>query len=195
MLARAGVSELEHARLRSRTTAKSWPNGGTADVRWTTWSAPRRRLQGTLPPAVPPPGARAGDSSPSSPPAPFLGDGFANEECGLTTGGGFCVGGIFGLFVCAVVHFVWVRFKERAARKRAGGVTIEAVGLDTAAAVSSTSATSSSAAGGLVTPPPPPPLPERAALPPEWTTVNDAASGRAYYYNTRTGHTQWTRPK
>jgi len=49
--------------------------------------------------------------------------------------------------------------------------------------------------GLAAAPPPPGPPPSGAAvLPPGWTPQVDPASGRTYYYNTKTGESSWTPP-
>jgi len=49
--------------------------------------------------------------------------------------------------------------------------------------------------GGGVPPPPPPPELAPPSLPDPWTAVVDPGSGRTYYYNSKTGETQWTMPQ
>ena len=54
-------------------------------------------------------------------------------------------------------------------------------------------------ARGSVMAPPKPPPPEKAdgaeeELPEGWTAMPDEETGRKYYYNTKTGDTQWKKP-
>ena len=48
--------------------------------------------------------------------------------------------------------------------------------------------------GATEPPPPPPPAAQVAALPSDWTPQLDPATQKTYYYNTKTGATQWVPP-
>jgi len=77
------------------------------------------------------------------------------------------------LLIAAGGAFVYMKMKKEAAAK--------------AAAKGGTPTYNSSTAA-----PPPPPVAD--ALPPGWTEQKDPTTGTAYYYNSNTGESSWTRP-
>jgi len=97
------------------------------------------------------------------------------EECeGLSTGGGFCIGVMFGI-ACIAAGYYYLKYRKNPKKPR-GSIRLNEEGAVVGVP------------GGAVPPPP------SEALPSGWTAVADPATGRDYYYNSSTGETSWTKP-
>ena len=116
--------------------------------------------------APPPPGGTVG-SNPSA--------NHAEEQCdGLSTGGGFFIGCLWGFAFLFGVRF-WLKSREGGTKAPRGSVKLnDGVELRGPADV---------------VPPPP-----GTTLPSGWLEVMDPATNRAYFYNQSTGETSWRRP-